>query len=154
MNIVDLEGYRKMKAEIQEMAKHPADMSMEEVLAFSAQQGEIVEALLNDIALLTGKHIDLQNQFKIVSAQAYLAIQILQDKEVIMEEELHGRWSKLMEQIMPEGMEEEEQAAEEERVAASAVFPGGYEPTDEDLGRILNGEDPEAVFAGKLETPE
>jgi len=149
MKIVNLEDYRVKKANIQEMAKHPENLNVEEVLEFSAQQGEIVEALLNDIAMLTGKHVDLQNQFKIVSAQAFLSLQILQDKDIIMEEELHGRWSDLMKQVMPE---------EEERVEKTngtppipGNIPGAYEPTDEDMGRILQGEDPMDVFAGRFE---
>jgi hypothetical protein len=147
MKIVDLEDYRKKKAEIQEMAKHKKDLNVDEVLEFSAQQGEIVEALLNDIALLTGKHIDLQNQFKIVAAQAFLSLQLLQEKGVVMEEELHGRWEDLMKQVVPD----EAKQKEPQRPPIPANLPGAYEPSDEDMGRILNGEDPDVVFAGKFE---
>lgn len=148
MKIVNLEEYRKKRETIQKMSEDKSNVNIDEVLEFSAQQGEIVEALLNDISLLMAQHIDIQNQFKIVSAQSFLALEVLQEKGVIMEEELQGRWDALMEKIVPA-----EERAQEQQAEAPPLPPipdGSYEPTEEDLTRILHGEDPEAVFAGKF----
>jgi hypothetical protein len=151
MKIVDIETYRKHKKHVEEMSKKKTDLDMDEVLQFSSEQGEIIEALLNDIALLTGKHVDLQNQFQIVSAQAYLALQFLQEKGIVMEEELHGRWAALLKKIAGEGAEEEQQP---QRPPIPANLPGAYEPTDEDMARIIAGEPPEVVFAGRFDDTE
>lgn len=151
MKIVDIETYRKHKKHVEEMSKKKIDINMDEVLEFSSEQGEIIEALLNDIALLTGKHVDLQNQFQIVSAQAYLALQFLQEKEIVMEEELHGRWESLMKKISGE---EEATEQKPQRPPIPANLPGAYEPTEEDMARIAAGEPVESVLAGKFDLDE
>ena len=155
MKLVNLEDFKKTRTEVKELAASRDDPLFKLV----AQQSEIIEALLNDISLLVGKQVDLQNQFAIVSAQSYLGLKILQDKEIILEEELNGRFQELMSQITPV----EERATKQEAIALAPdsfkenlnenqqKIPGAYSPSDLDVGRILTGEDPAVVFAGKFD---
>lgn len=157
--VIDLDKYKEQREELRKEVKklsslhntelgHVENLAIREARLLEAQ-AEVLDALLNDISMLVGRHLEMQNQFIVVSAQAFLALQILREKNIIMPEELQARWEGLMKKTMGE----EDQVATEttNKEASQAVNQlveqlGGYEPTEEDIHRILEGEDPQSVF--------
>lgn len=154
--VIDLNSYKKQREELVQEAKNLVNvkdnLSDAEKLAVKQarlieQQSQVMDALLNDIALLVGKHIELQNQFMIVSAQAYLAIQVLKDKGVILSEELEARWADLMAKVLSQDDQQTEMKEEAPQQPHPLVEKlGAYEPTQEDVNRILAGEDSRSVL--------
>lgn len=153
--VIDLNSYKKQREELVQETKNLVNikdnLSDAEKLAVRQarlieQQSQVMDALLNDIALLVGKHIELQNQFMIVSAQAYLAIQVLKDKGVILPEELEARWADLMAKVLSQDDQQTEMKEAPQQPHTLVEKLGAYEPTQEDTNRILAGEDPRSVL--------
>ena len=150
--VIDLEGYRSSLKKAQESVSRASPqervkVEADESIRLIGLQSEIIEALLNDIALLAGKYKEMESQFVMVSAQAYLSLEILKEKGVLTEEELKAKWSELMTSI-----EDQEKGETEQSQPPPVVdIPGSYQPNEEDLARILDGEDPAKVFAGKFD---
>lgn len=150
--VIDLEGYRESLKKAQEKVSKASGeervrIEADESLSLIKLQGEIIEALLNDIALLAGKYKEIESQFVFVSAQAYLSLELMKEKGVVTEEELKTQWAELMQRVNPQ---EEQEEAETSAPPPPVDIPGTYEPNDEDMSRILAGEDPEEVFRGKF----
>jgi tetrahydromethanopterin S-methyltransferase subunit A len=102
--VIDLQEYKELKNKVNELINtDTGSLTLEQssvmihmLAKLTKQQSEVIEATLNTVALLTSKQSHMEDQFTWISCQAYMAIQILQEKGICTSEELNSQWEKLI----------------------------------------------------------
>lgn len=105
--VVDLLAYRQQARGLKELlAADTSKLSQKELSALVQSLGKVVDqqtSLLNqmmmDLTLLTHNFAGMQNQFLLVSGQAYVSLELLKSKGVCTPEEIDELWSQIEKKI-------------------------------------------------------
>lgn len=62
------------------------------------QQSNVLNAVMLDMTLLVERHTEMQQQFVYVSGQAFLAIQMLKEKNICSPEEIETAWQQMVQE--------------------------------------------------------
>lgn len=103
-DVIDISKYKELKNKVSELVqKDTNSLTLEQsstmihLLAnLVKQQSAVLEATLETVSLLTNKQALLEDEFTWVSCQAYMAIKIIQDKNICTKEEIEAEWEKLV----------------------------------------------------------
>lgn len=125
-NVTDFIAYRKSKEQVESIL-NGVDTSKLSVIELgeivkllgkvNKQQSELLTALTNDMTLMVNRFAEMQQQFLLVSGQAYIALQMLKDKGICSPEEVETAWDHMVSEkiLAPQGLDEVDQ--EEPHVA-------------------------------------
>lgn len=105
--VVDLMAFKAEAKKVKELLKTDTSALSQKELSMLVQSlGKLVDqqtALLNqmmlDMTLLTHNFAGMQNQFLLVSGQAYVALELLKEKSVCTPEDIDAKWQAIENRI-------------------------------------------------------
>lgn len=104
-NVTDFLAYKESRkkvesllasADVSKLSANELSVIVQSLGKLTTQQSDILQTLMIDLTLLVERQQEMQQQFMYVSGQAYLALQLLKEKNVCTPEEVETAWQTMV----------------------------------------------------------